>query len=133
MTEKCFLYSSCIPQGKPQNTRVGSLSLLHHIFLTQGLNWGLLHCRRILYQRTHKGNPWKVIHPHSLQKRILLTPSRFTSSERLPTYLTLLFPSCPSFLPSLTPYFNVFFLLSFSFISSSLPSFLSFYSSFLPF
>ena len=33
------------PQGKPKNTGVGSLSLL----LTQESNWGLLHCRRILY------------------------------------------------------------------------------------
>ena len=38
------------PQGKPKNTGVGSLSLLQGIFLTQGLNRGLLHCRRILYQ-----------------------------------------------------------------------------------
>ena len=29
---------------------VGSLSLLQQIFLTQKLNMGLLHCRRILYQ-----------------------------------------------------------------------------------
>ena len=32
------------PQG---NTGVGSLSLLQGIFLTQELNQGLLHCRRI--------------------------------------------------------------------------------------
>ena len=36
------------PQRKPKNTRVGSLSLLQQIFLTQGLNQGLLHCRQIL-------------------------------------------------------------------------------------
>ena len=34
------------PQGKSKNTGVGSLSLLHQIFPTQELNWGLLHCRR---------------------------------------------------------------------------------------
>ena len=33
------------PPGKPKNTGVGSLSLLQGIFLTQELNWGLLHCR----------------------------------------------------------------------------------------
>ena len=33
------------PQGNPKNTEVGSLSLLQRIFLTQELNWGLLHCR----------------------------------------------------------------------------------------
>ena len=40
-----------------QNTRVGSLSLLQGIFPTQGLNPGLLDCRRILYQLSHKGSP----------------------------------------------------------------------------
>ena len=38
------------PPGKPKNTGVGSLSLLQWIFLTQELNQGVLHCRRILYQ-----------------------------------------------------------------------------------
>ena len=37
------------PQGKPKNTRVGSLSLLQWIFPTQELNQGLLHCMQILY------------------------------------------------------------------------------------
>ena len=36
--------------GKPQNTGVGSLSLLQWIFLTQESNWGFLHCSWILYQ-----------------------------------------------------------------------------------
>ena len=50
-----WLYS---PQNSPgQNTGVGSLSLLQGIFPTQGLNPGLLHCRRILYQLSHKGSP----------------------------------------------------------------------------
>ena len=40
-----------------QNTEVGSLSLLQGIIPTQGLNPGLLHCRQILYQLSHKGNP----------------------------------------------------------------------------
>ena len=46
------LYS---PWNSPgQNTGVGSLSLLQGIFPTQGLNPGLLHCRWILYQLSHK-------------------------------------------------------------------------------
>ena len=45
------------PQGKPKNTGVGSLSLLQPIFLTQESNWGLLQCRRILYQLSHQGSP----------------------------------------------------------------------------
>ena len=44
------------PPGKPKNTGVGSLSLLQGIFLTQGLNWGLLHCRQILYQLSYQGS-----------------------------------------------------------------------------
>ena len=39
------------PWNSPgQNTGVVSLSLLQGIFLTQGLNPGLLHGRQILYQ-----------------------------------------------------------------------------------
>ena len=41
----------------------GSLSLLQGIFPTQGLNPGLLHWRRILYQLSHKGRS-----PISLKK-----------------------------------------------------------------
>ena len=49
------LYS---PWNSPgQNTGMGSLSLLQGIFPTQGLNPGLLHCRWILYQLSHKGSP----------------------------------------------------------------------------
>ena len=49
------LYS---PWNSPgQNTGVGSLSLLQGIFPTQGSNPGLLNCRRILYQLSHKGSP----------------------------------------------------------------------------
>ena len=45
------------PWNSPgQNTRVGTLSLLQGIFSTQGLNPGLLHCRWILYQLSHKGS-----------------------------------------------------------------------------
>ena len=40
-----------------QTIGVGSLSLLREIFPTQGLNPGLLHCRQILYQLSHKGSP----------------------------------------------------------------------------
>ena len=49
------LYS---PWNSPgQNTRVGSLSILQGIFLTQGLKPGLPHCRQTLYQLCHKGSP----------------------------------------------------------------------------
>ena len=49
------LYS---PWNSPgQNTGVGSLFLLQGIFPTQGSNPGLLHCRWVLYQLSHKGSP----------------------------------------------------------------------------
>ena len=49
------LYS---PWNSPgQNTGVGSLSLLQGVFLTQGSNPGLLHCRWILYHLSHKRKP----------------------------------------------------------------------------
>ena len=49
------LYSSWNSLG--QNTGVSSLSLLQGIFPTQGLNPGLPHFRRILYQLSYKGSP----------------------------------------------------------------------------
>ena len=49
------LYS---PWNSPgQNTGVDRQSLLQGIFPTQGSNPGLLHCRWILYQLSHKGSP----------------------------------------------------------------------------
>ena len=51
-------------QGKPKNTGVGSLSLLQGIFPTQESNWGLLHCRRILYQLNYQGSQAIVISCH---------------------------------------------------------------------
>ena len=49
------LYS---PWNSPsKNTGVGSHSLLQGIFPTQGLNPGLRHCRRILYQLRLSGKP----------------------------------------------------------------------------
>ena len=45
------------PWNSPaKNTGVSSHSLLKGIFLSQGLNLGLLHCRRILYCLSHQGN-----------------------------------------------------------------------------
>ena len=44
------------PQGKAKNTGVSSLFLLQGIFPTQEWNWGLLHCRQILYQLSYQGS-----------------------------------------------------------------------------
>ena len=64
-SESCLVMSNSLqPHGiySPwnslgQNTGMGSLSLLQGIFPTKGKNPGLLHCRQILYQLSHKGSP----------------------------------------------------------------------------
>ena len=66
-----------------QCTGVGSLSLLQGIFPTQGLNPGLLHCRQILYQRSHKGSPI-LMHYYYLNPQLQLV-------------LLFMFYSCVSF------------------------------------
>ena len=40
-----------------KSTRVGFHCLLQEIFLTQGLNLGLPHCRQTLYHLSHQGSP----------------------------------------------------------------------------
>jgi len=58
VSDSLWPHGLCTPWNFPgQNTGVSSLSLLQGIFPTQGSNPGLLHCRRILYQLSHKGSP----------------------------------------------------------------------------
>ena len=46
------------PWNSPgKNTGVGGQFLLQRIFLTQGLNLGLLYCRQTLYHLNHQGSP----------------------------------------------------------------------------
>ena len=75
------LYS---PWNSPgQNTEAGSCSLLQGIFPTQGSNPGLLHCRQILYQLSHKGSPTK------LQRK-----GCYCRANRSLRFLHIFFPSC---------------------------------------
>ena len=68
------------PWNSPgQNTGVGNLSLFQGIFPTQGSNPGLLHCRQILYQLSHK--TWRLRSPA-------------TGLEQVTTSLYLNFPIC---------------------------------------
>ena len=54
----CWPHGLCSPWNSPgQNIGVGSLSFLQGIFPIQELNWGLLHCRQILYQLSYQGSP----------------------------------------------------------------------------
>ena len=94
-SESCSVASNSLPpQGRyspwnslGQNTGVGSPSLLQGIFLTQGSNPRLWHCRWILYQLSHQGSPrileW-VAYPFSSRSspprnwtRISCTADRF--------------------------------------------------------
>ena len=59
------------PPGKPKNTGVDSLSLLQGLFSTQKSNWGLLRCRRILYQLSYEESPY-VYTPSIWKKKISL-------------------------------------------------------------
>ena len=64
------------PQGKPRNPGVGRLSLLQWIFPTQESNRGLLHCRQILYQLSHKGglaSKCQLLHPRFLLHTRMVT------------------------------------------------------------
>ena len=69
VSDSLWSYGQYSPWNSPgQNTGVGSLSFLQGIFPTQGLNPGLPHCRRILYQLGHKWSQiileW-VVYPFS--------------------------------------------------------------------
>jgi len=64
-------------------TRVGSHSLLQGVFPTQGSNPSLLHCRRILYQLSHHGNPKETLSPSTVT-----TPCSFICTY---THLVLFF------------------------------------------
>ena len=66
------------------NTGVGSFSLLQGIFPAKESNWGLLHCRQILYQLSYQGSPLSgLVMPNSF-----VTP--WTVACRAP--LSLRFP-----------------------------------------
>ena len=53
----CSLQSFSIHGIFPgKNTGLGCHFLLQEIFLTQGMNWGLLHCRHMLYHLSHQGS-----------------------------------------------------------------------------
>ena len=47
---------ACQANSAGKNNKLGSHSLLHGIFLTWGLNPGLLLCRQILYHLSHQGS-----------------------------------------------------------------------------
>ena len=86
------------PPGKPKNTGVGSLSLLQWIFLIRESNWGLLHCRQILYQLSYQGTKryiQKLIH-FSIKIKVFLKIKIFlreASSLKSEHWLSILIQS----------------------------------------
>jgi len=64
-----------------QNTRVGSHSLLQGIFPNQGSKPGLPHCRLILYQLRHQGNP-----PRRIPDPKLLLYAKWKRSKKMFDY-----------------------------------------------
>ena len=59
-TMDCSLSAPLPWNSRGQNTGVGIHSLLQGTLPTQGLNPGLLHCRQILYQLSHKRSPMNI-------------------------------------------------------------------------
>ena len=91
-----------------KNTGVGYHALLQGIFLTQGLNPDLLHCRQILYHLSHQGTFTRMVGKWCFSNSS--APSMLTSPP-----LTLCCNSPPP--PSITPFYSLL-------PSPSFPSFL---------
>ena len=74
------MHSIC---NMPAPGRVGSLSLLQGIFPTQESNWGLLHCRQILYQLSYKGSfageNGAIIFTNNIYMMVICNPSLYVS------------------------------------------------------
>ena len=84
------LYSSRNSPG--QNAGVGSLSLRQGIFPNQGLNPGLLLCRRILYQLSYQGSPTLLVTFDTTCDLLLFICLNFASPGHCPrlTHMKLL-------------------------------------------
>ena len=76
------------PWGFPgKSTGVGCHCLLQRIFLTQGSNPGLPHCRQTLYHLSHQGNPSLLCNVHKSFWMLDRSSVHFSSVAQL--YLTL--------------------------------------------
>ena len=76
--------------------RILEYSLLQGIFLTQGSNPGLLHCRQILYYLSHQGSPIFSPYTYSYCRLLLLLLSRFSRVWLLATPRTATHQAPPS-------------------------------------
>ena len=100
---------------------MGSLSLLQQIFLTQKLNRGLLHCRRILYQLSYQfssvqslsrvrlfATPWTAVHQASLSITNSWSLLKFMSIKSVMPSNPLIFCHPLLLPPSIFPSIRVF-------------------------
>ena len=90
---------NCSPPGSSvhgdspgKNTGVGCHALLQGIFLTQGLNPGLPHCRQILYRLSHQGSSrilsgWPILSPGDLPDPGIELGSPALQADSLPAEL----------------------------------------------
>ena len=95
-----------------KNTGVGSHSLLQGIFLTQGSNPGLLHCRQIIYLPSHEGSPsicWRLPRFSLWSKTLLLILDSFIHSSIHPSIEYLhLYVSKITWPPNIQNYMCIF-------------------------
>ena len=74
-----------------QNTGVGCHALLQGIFLTQGLNPGLLHCRWIFYHLSHQGSPKSSLGDPNVKPRLrIIVLEALPQPHLLPCYASVL-------------------------------------------
>ena len=90
------------PQGKPKHIGVGSLSFLQHLFLTQEVNWGLLPCRRILYQLSYQGNVHQFARLTTLCERNFVTLGTALCRNYGFFFFSLYFLAVPLSMPGLS-------------------------------
>jgi len=91
------LYSPWDSPG--QNTEVSSRSLLQGIFLTQGSNPGLLHCRFILHQLNHQGSmKWREWSSFPLGRKACLPLRMLDPSQPVSRQLGVQLDSFPGIL-----------------------------------
>ena len=77
------------PWNSPgKNTGVGCHALFQGIFLTQGSNPGLSHCRLFLYHLSHQGSPRIIPSPADLLDPGIKLGSPALQADSLPTELS---------------------------------------------
>ena len=73
-----------------KHTGVGCHALLQGNFPTQELNWGLLHCRQILYQLSYQGSPyWPWTGEFSFQSQRRAVPKNVQTTQQLHSFCIL--------------------------------------------